>query len=110
MTKATEKKCGIFNLLWWNIAISSEDDTEATCTQYQNLSRTQIYTETKLANSDVCEKGIAEENANLSTDEQNGSSELATTDVCHHCLNSPCVTAGPQAWLGDGRSAKLEIT
>jgi hypothetical protein len=46
--------------------------------------KTQISTETKSANSDVCKKGIPEENANLSLDEQNGSSELATTDVCHH--------------------------
>jgi hypothetical protein len=101
-----EITCGIFNFHGWDIEISSDDDTEATSTQYQNLSRTS--TETKSVNSDVCEKEISEENANMSTDQQNGSSELATgnTDVCHHCLSSPCVTASPQAWLGDGRLAR----
>jgi hypothetical protein len=66
-----EISCGIFNFHGWDIEISSDDDTEATSTQYQNFSRTQISTETRSSNSDIYEKGIREEIANLSFVEQN---------------------------------------
>jgi hypothetical protein len=48
---------GIFNFHGWDIEISSDEDTEATCTQYQNLNKAQKSS----ANSDVCENGIPED-------------------------------------------------